>query len=376
MSLIDIKPADLETVRRILSEHVTGLEVRAFGSRISWTARETSDLDLAIMTSRPMHFTQMARIEHAFSESNLPFRVDVVDWARTSTTFQKIIEQDYVVLTYRNTCEVESVATKIVKIVSTIDARMGLNTAMNRNLENIVQRLFRSWFVDFDPVHQKLVEYDTDYSPEISELFSGQLVDSSIGKIPEGWNWSDLGSEVNIAVGSSLCPSIPSDWNVDIAWAMPTDVSPNNLPVLFVKSPTITTEYLSQVTGGLSSVGAIILSSKMSRISVAIIDALIPPSENPIVMDCSGKLSHFFVWSWIRFLLDSISMDQDSSLSETINTQKIDKIPVIIPHESVLKAYDNVAENIYKYMQYNENLSCNIGDIKSCIESGIVAGSF
>lgn len=371
MRLIDIKPADLETVYRILREHATGLEVRAFGSRISWTAREESDLDLAVMTGKPMHFTQMAKMERAFSESDLPFRVDVVDWASTSTKFRKIIEEDYVVLTYRNTPDVESVATKIV---SAIDARVELNREMNRNLENIAQNLFRSWFVNFDPVHQKSGEYNTGYSQEISELFPDQLVDSSIGKIPEGWNWSDLGGEVNIAVDSSLCANIPSDWNVDIAWAMPKDISSNDdLPVLFAKSRTITTEHLSRISGGPSSVGAILLSSNLSGRSVAIIDALIPPNENLTVMDCSGKLSHFFVWSWIRFLFDSISRGQNIHLDQAINMQKIGNTPVIIPHNSVLEAYNEIVENVYEYMQYNESISCNIEGIRSYIISNIFA---
>lgn len=370
MSLIDIKPADLETVCRILREHVTGFEVRAFGSRVSWTTREASDLDLAIMTNKPMQCMQLARMERAFSESNLPFRVDVVDWASTSTKFRKRIEEDCVVLTYRNARDIESIATKIV---SAIDARVELNREMNRNLESIMRRLFKSWFIDFDPVHQVLAEKNTGHLQESPELFSEQLVDSSFGKIPEGWNWSDLETEVNMAVDSSLSVSIPSDWNVDISWTVPKGFSPNDSPILFAKSRAITIEKLSRIKGGLSSVGAILLSSKLSRISVAIIDTLIPPSENLTVMECSGKLSHFFVWSWIRFVLDSISRGQHSSLGQAIDTQNIGRIPVIIPHDSVLEAYNEVVENIYRYMQYNEDFSCNIRDVRSCIISDIVA---
>ena len=54
MRPIDLPPADLDTVRRILRDHAPGLEARAFGSRVSWTARETSDLDLVLMTESPL----------------------------------------------------------------------------------------------------------------------------------------------------------------------------------------------------------------------------------------------------------------------------------------------------------------------------------
>ena len=95
---IDVSPSDLETVQRILQKHVPELEVRAFGSRVSWTARETSDLDLALMTTEPLDLLCVAEMREAFDESALPFRVDLVDWATTSKNFRKVIEREYVVV--------------------------------------------------------------------------------------------------------------------------------------------------------------------------------------------------------------------------------------------------------------------------------------
>ena len=97
-SNLDIRPADLETVRRILSEHVPALEVRAFGSRVAWHARETSDLDLALMTDKPLTVARMADLRAAFTDADLPFRVDIVDWASTSESFRKVVEAEYAVL--------------------------------------------------------------------------------------------------------------------------------------------------------------------------------------------------------------------------------------------------------------------------------------
>lgn len=98
MTPIDINPIDLKTVQQILREKVPELEVRVFGSRTSWTARETSDLDLVLMTKEPLDISRMAKLKESFSESNIPFRVDIVDWADVSENFRKIIEKDYVVV--------------------------------------------------------------------------------------------------------------------------------------------------------------------------------------------------------------------------------------------------------------------------------------
>lgn len=96
--LIDIRPDHWEIVRSILHKHVPQYEVWAFGSRATWKAKEYSDLDLAIITDRPLSLDVSASLSDDFSESELPWRVDVVDWATTGESFRNIIERDKVVV--------------------------------------------------------------------------------------------------------------------------------------------------------------------------------------------------------------------------------------------------------------------------------------
>ena len=70
------------------------------GWRCAYSARAcpgpragTSDLDLALMTNEPLDIGRMTALKAAFTESNLPFRVDIVDWASTSESFRKVIER-------------------------------------------------------------------------------------------------------------------------------------------------------------------------------------------------------------------------------------------------------------------------------------------
>ncbi|WP_295937342.1 restriction endonuclease subunit S [uncultured Xanthomonas sp.] len=95
---IDIRPDHWAIVRDILQRHVPQYAVWAFGSRAKWTAKEFSDLDLAIITDSPLPLATSAALAEDFSESDLPWRVDIVDWAETSETFRKIIERDRVVI--------------------------------------------------------------------------------------------------------------------------------------------------------------------------------------------------------------------------------------------------------------------------------------
>ena len=95
---IDLNPNHLATVKAILAEHVAECEVRAFGSRATWTAKDYSDLDLAVVGEGPMEWKALGRLKEAFEESDLPMRVDVLDWHAISESFQKVIQQDHIVL--------------------------------------------------------------------------------------------------------------------------------------------------------------------------------------------------------------------------------------------------------------------------------------
>ncbi len=95
---IDIEPRDLATVHALLRRHVPEHEVRAFGSRVRGTSRRNSDLDLAIMTDTPLDAVCLGELRDALSESDLPFQVDLLDWATVNGNFRRLIEERYEVL--------------------------------------------------------------------------------------------------------------------------------------------------------------------------------------------------------------------------------------------------------------------------------------
>ena len=99
--MIDLRPDHLATVKGILAAHVPACEVRAFGSRATWTAKDYSDLDLAIAGADPLDRVTLGRLQEAFEESNLPMRVDVLDWHAISEGFRNVITQGYVVVQER-----------------------------------------------------------------------------------------------------------------------------------------------------------------------------------------------------------------------------------------------------------------------------------
>ena len=89
----------------------------------------------------------------------------------------------------------------IAYILSTIDDKIELNRKMNETLESIAQAIFKSWFIDFDPVRANAEGRPTGFPPEISGLFPDEFVDSEIGEIPKGWAASTFADVLKIQGG-------------------------------------------------------------------------------------------------------------------------------------------------------------------------------
>jgi predicted nucleotidyltransferase len=96
--MIDATDEQLKIIVDILKRCVPHCEVRAFGSRYNGTSKEYSDLDLAIIGEDELDWQVIANLKDEFEESDLPFRVEVLDWHTVSPEFRKVIEMGYEVV--------------------------------------------------------------------------------------------------------------------------------------------------------------------------------------------------------------------------------------------------------------------------------------
>ena len=98
----------------------------------------------------------------------------------------------------------------IAHVLGTLDDKIELNRRMNATLEAMARALFRSWFVDFDPVRAKMEGRDTGLPKDIADLFPARLVSSQLGEIPEEWQIRPLDSVAHFQNGLALQKFRPS----------------------------------------------------------------------------------------------------------------------------------------------------------------------
>ena len=208
MKPIDIAPADLEIVQHILSQYVPSLEVWAFGSRVAWNARTTSDLDLILRTKKPLDFALKAELQETFAQSDLPFHVDIVDWAATSEDFQEVIAQEYVVIS---------------NVLSTKQKETG--RLMETTLDNCTIN-------------------ETVYSPKTV------------------WPSVEIGTIAQIEGGSTPSTRNPGNFGGDIAWITPKDMSTTQSRFLSEGARSLSSQGLENCSARLVPRGTVLLSTR------------------------------------------------------------------------------------------------------------------
>ena len=97
-------------LKSLFQEHLPGVEVWAYGSRINGCGHDGSDLDLVLRSTdlKEIPIGQLGDFEDAVRESTLPFLIEVRDWARLSERFHREIQRDYVVLIARKPAQLRT----------------------------------------------------------------------------------------------------------------------------------------------------------------------------------------------------------------------------------------------------------------------------
>ena len=95
---ISVSVTEWNIIQSILATYIPHREVWAFGSRVKGRVKSFSDLDIAIMGDTPMSIAEIADLKQAFSDSALPYKVDLVLWSETSENFKQLIANNHWVI--------------------------------------------------------------------------------------------------------------------------------------------------------------------------------------------------------------------------------------------------------------------------------------
>lgn len=129
----------------------------------------------------------------------------------TSNSHQRVRPSDILSAEVEITDEKSALASASI-LIADIDAKIALNRRMNATMEQLAGSLFKSWFIDFDPVKDKSAEViPREMNKLTAALFPGSFSDSELGQIPNGWQVATLDDMTEFVIGGDWGATDPSE---------------------------------------------------------------------------------------------------------------------------------------------------------------------
>lgn len=265
---------------------------------------------------------------------------------------------------------------EIANTLGTLDDKIDLNRRMNATLQETARALFKSWFVDFDPVRAKSEGRDPDsMDAETAALFPDSFEESELGLIPRGWRVSAIGDEVKVVGGSTPSTKEAQYWDDGIfAWATPKDLSNLSVPVLLETDRQITEAGLSQISSGLLPDGTVLLSSRAPIGYLAIAETPVAINQGFIAMICDKALSNHYVLRWAETSMDIIKGNANGTTFQEISKGNFRPIFVLVPPLEILDAFNMLAAPLHEEIVNNERESRTLAETRDALLPKLVSG--
>ena len=263
----------------------------------------------------------------------------------------------------------------IAHILGTLDDKIELNRQMNETLEAMARALFKSWFVDFDPVRAKAEGRDPGLPKPIADLFLDRLVDSELGEIPEGWEVKTIGDLANVVGGSTPKTERAEYWEGGTHhWVTPKDLSGLSMPVLLDTERKITDAGLGQISSGLLPKGAVLLSSRAPIGYLAIAEVPVAVNQGFIAMKARPGTSNLFLLRWASSAHDEIVSHANGSTFLEISKSGFRPISVVAPTTAVMQAFDRLTRPMYLKVVEHERESRKLVAIRDALLPKLISG--
>jgi type I restriction enzyme S subunit len=263
----------------------------------------------------------------------------------------------------------------IAHILGTLDDKIELNRRMSETLEAMARALFKSWFVDFDPVRAKMEGRDPGLPRPLADLFPARLVDSELGKIPEGWDVKAIANFAEVVGGSTPKTERAEYWEGGTHhWVTPKDLSGLSMPVLLDTERKITDAGLAQISSGLLPKGTVLLSSRAPIGYLAIAEVPVAVNQGFIAMKPCQGISNLFLLRWASAAHDEIVSHANGSTFLEISKSNFRPIRTIAPDGLVMAAFDRLSQPMYRKVVEHERESRTLDVLRDALLPKLISG--
>ena len=273
-------------------------------------------------------------------------------------------------------CPPRYVQDQIVGVLGSLDDRITLLRETNTTLEAIAQALFKSWFVDFDPVHAKMQGRALEGMIEATAaLFPESFEQSELGAVPKGWHVMPVGYAVEAVGGATPDTKTPEYWEpAEHHWTTPKDLSGIASPVLLGTERKLSDAGLKKISSGLLPVGSLVMSSRAPIGYLAMTQVPMAINQGYIAIPPGGKLSPLYMLFWCQTNMDCIKGRANGSTFMEISKKAFRPIPALVPSQAVLDAFEALTTQLFARLVENEKQAQSLTSVRDALLPRLITG--
>ncbi|HCA5736817.1 TPA: restriction endonuclease subunit S [Citrobacter freundii] len=286
---------------------------------------------------------------------------------------------------------------KIANIISAFSDKISINIDTNQTLEQMSQTLFKSWFVDFDPVidnaldagnpipealqsradlRQK-VHNSEDFKPlpaDIRALFPAEFEETELGWVPKDWITTSFNDLIELIGGGTPKTSVEEYWNGDIPWFSVVD-APNESDVyVLTTEKNITTEGLNNSSAKLLRKGTTIISARGTVGKCAMV--AVPMAMNQSCYGVIGKnnISDEYVYFQLKNAVQTLQQMGHGSVFNTITRDTFKNIKVPFCNEELTNSYSLLVKNYFSKILNNNYQNIALTNLRDTLLPKLISG--
>lgn len=262
----------------------------------------------------------------------------------------------------------------IAHFLGTLDDKIELNRRMSETLEEMARALFKSWFVDFDPVRAKAEGRDTGLPKHLADLFPDSFEDSELGEIPKGWSVGPLLTQAQLLSGGTPKTACEEYWGGHVAWASAKDVSQCAETFLTSTERTITEKGLNEsatqlipalatavVARGATTGRTVLFGRTMAMNQTCY--ALVSLLNTPFALHCQ-----------FRDAIDRLVHAAHGSVFDTITTSTFESSRFVLPPSGALQGFEQIVSPAFGRVLFASEESSSLAALRNTLLPKLISG--
>jgi type I restriction enzyme S subunit len=262
----------------------------------------------------------------------------------------------------------------IAHILGTLDDKIALNRKTNETLEAMAKALFKSWFVDFDPVRAKAEGRHTGLPAEISELFPDSFEDSELGEIPSGWECCSFTQLVEVISGGTPKTSIDEYWNGSVNWFSVVDAPSNSDCWVIHTEKSITHQGLDNCSSKLLPIGTTIISARGTVGKVCLTGQDMAMNQSCYGLRSKAANGEFFCFYLTKSLVEILEARAHGSVFSTITRDTLDGVSTNSPPLEVIQSFNSITGALLGKIKNNLEESRILGNQRDALLPKLISG--